>query len=133
VHFWERFLSRQRFMETADAVGVALGAGLAVPSCVRAGDKVVDPKPMPGTTDLGPPLGKIHFFFPGPAGKGNEPSLITDFNGFISVIDTVGSGTGTASKTGKMSRLRRAADKRFMQGVYVGVDGKHHKGTFAFV
>jgi hypothetical protein len=80
-----------------------------------------------------PGIGPFHFFFPGPADKGLEPSLITDFNGFVGVIDAVGSGTGTDTTTGKKARLRWAADQRFMTGVYVGVDGKHHRGTFAFV
>ncbi len=92
---------------------------------------MVNPTPIPETTTT--PLGKINFEFPGPADKGNEPSLITDFNGFIGVIDATGTGTGTDTTTGKKTSLFWAADNRFMTGVYVGVDGKKHKGTFAFI
>src|SRR5579859_6847329 len=77
AHFWERFLSRRQFMQTAAATGVALGSGLLLPSPAWADKGPVDPQPIPGTSDLGPPLGKIHTFFPGPADKGNEPSVIT--------------------------------------------------------
>jgi hypothetical protein len=131
AHFWERFQSRRQFFGTAAGVAGAVGAGLWLPASAWADKKLVDPKPIPGTTTT--PFGKIHFFFPGPADKGNEPSLITDFNGFIGVIDAVGSGTGTDTTTNKKVRLRYAVDNRFMSGVYVGVDGKTHHGTFVFV
>jgi hypothetical protein len=127
-------------MNAAGAAGIALGSGLWLPTSAWGDDdddKPVDPKPIPGTIPLPPPpatkIGDFHFMFPGPADKGNEPSLITDFNGFVGGIDAVGSGTGTDTKTGKSTRLRWASDTRFMTGVYVGVDGKKHKGTFAFI
>ena len=137
AHFWERFLSRRRFMQTAGAAGVALGSGVLLPQFAWAAKPPVDPKPIPGTIPLppppAPPIGQFHFMFPGPADKGNEPSTITDFNGFIGGIDAVGSGTGTDTTTRVKTRLRWASDTRFMTGVYVGVDGKKHKGTFAFI
>jgi hypothetical protein len=96
----------------------------------------VAPLPIPGGTPnpTGGPF--IHSNLPGPADapprNGNEPSTITDFNGFIGVADVTGSGTGTDS-TGATTRLFFAADLRFMKGLYQGVDGNLHKGTFAFV
>jgi hypothetical protein len=137
AYFWERLRSRRQFLQTAGATGLALSSGLWLPTPAWADQKPVDPKPIPGTIPLppppAPPIGQFHFMFPGPADKGNEPSLITDFNGFIGGIDAVGSGTGKDTTTGVKSRLRWASDTRFMTGVYVGVDGKKHKGTFAFI
>jgi hypothetical protein len=63
---------------------------------------------------------------PGPADQGHEPSLITDFNGFDGVADFSGSATDGSSNT-------FSGDIRFMKGVYVGVDGKNHRGAFAFI
>jgi hypothetical protein len=131
AHFWERFQSRRQFLQTAGAAGVALGSGLWLPQPAQARHHDVDPKPIPGTTTT--PFGKIHAIAPGPADQGHEPSLITDFNGFVGVIEAEGSGTGTDTTTGKKSRLRWDLHNAFMTGVYVGVDGKHHRGTFAFV
>ena len=137
AYFWERLQSRRRFLQTAGAAGLALGGGLWLPTSAWAGGGNVDPKPIPGTIPLppppAPPIGQFHFMFPGPADKGNEPSVITDFNGFIGGIDAVGSGTGTDTTTRVKTRLRWASDTRFMTGVYVGVDGKKHEGTFAFI
>ena len=131
-------------MHSAGVAGLAVGAGLWLSPSAWGDDddKPVDPKPIPDTTTT--PLGKINHRFPGPADKpidvppppfpsGGEPSLITDFNGFIGVIDATGTGTGTDTKTGTKTPLFWAVDNRFMTGVYVGVDGKKHKGTFIFV
>jgi hypothetical protein len=64
----------------------------------------------------------------GPADQGNEPSVITDFKGFVGVAG--GAGTGTDENG---DALTLAFDYRFMAGKYVGVDGKHHRGGFAFI
>jgi hypothetical protein len=133
AHFWDRLWSRRQLLRQAGVAGLAVGSGLWLPTAARADDDV-NPKPIPGTTHFGPPINNdFHFFFPGPADAGNEPSLITDFNGFIGVIDAKGTGTGTDTTTGKTTPYLWATDMRFMQGVYVGVDGKTHQGTFAFV
>ena len=44
-----------------------------------------------------------------------------------------GTGTGRDLNTGAESQLNFDSDMRFMQGEYIGVDGKHYQGTFAFV
>jgi hypothetical protein len=90
------------------------------------------PLPIPGgvaNPDGGP---FIHHNLPGPADApprvGNDPSQITNFNGFI--------GVGLVSGTGKDrdgNPLVWEVDNRFMQGVYQGEDGNLHQGTFAFV
>jgi hypothetical protein len=73
-----------------------------------------------------------HANLPGPAGApapfGNEPSSITDFAGFIGVAHFEGTG-----RDGDGNTLLWDADLRFMQGVYRGVDGRLHFGTFAFI
>jgi hypothetical protein len=124
-------LSRRQFFRTAAGVGVALGAGLCLPRRAYADGGTVLPNPIPFAQKLLPPTrqyGPFHFMFPGPADQGNEPSLITDFNGFIGVAKIAGTGTdgdGNAHTFG--------GDMRFMKGEYVGVDGNNHRGAFAFI
>jgi TAT (twin-arginine translocation) pathway signal sequence len=132
AHFWERFLSRRQFMQTAGATGLALGTGLGLPASARADKPVVDPKPIPGLSHPPPAPDNLTFHSNGlgPADQpGHEPSLITDFNGFTGVSNFTGTGTGT----GFAKKLSMSGDMRFMKGVYVGVDGKKHKGAFAFI
>jgi hypothetical protein len=94
----------------------------------------VGPLPIPGGHPIPNPFGgpDVHHQFPGPADAtgpvGGEPSLITDFNGFIGVARVQGTGTDNRGNT-----LLWDADLRFMDGVYRGVDGDIHHGTFAFV
>jgi hypothetical protein len=92
------------------------------------------PLPIPGGLGTNPGGGPdIHFDLPGPAdstvpGLGGEPSSITNFNGFIGVARVQGTGTD-----GNGNTLLWDADVRFMQGVYQGMDGNIHRGTFAEV
>ncbi len=133
-HLWQRALSRRHFLKASGGTaGLVLGSGIWMPLLARAGDDH-KPRPIPGTTDLGP-LGKRHFFFPTTnpfstvtveSGKG-DPSLITDFRGAIGVADLEGTGTGNGAD------LVWACDLRFMKGRFVGLDGDEHKGTFAFI
>jgi hypothetical protein len=94
--------------------------------------------PIPGGTpgfSSGDPF--EHANLPGPADAappfGNEPSSITNFNGVIGVAHFEGDGTATNTKTGKTFKLLYDEDLRFMKGVYQGVDGELHRGTFALV
>jgi hypothetical protein len=90
------------------------------------------PMPIPETrtNPFGGPA--IHFNKPGlptdPPPIGNEPSTINNFNGFIGVVHATGTGTDGSGNT-----LSWDADLRFMTGVYQGLDGDLHTGTFAFV
>ena len=125
-------LSRRQFFRTTAGAGIVLGAGLLLPKRAYAcrGDNLL-PNPIPFSQKLLPPTrqyGPFHFYFPGPADQGHEPSLITDFNGFIGVAKA--SGTG---KDGDGNALTFSADMRFMKGEYVGVDGKNHRGAFSFI
>src|SRR5262249_61957007 len=94
------------------------------------------PLPIPGgvldpNTRGGPDL---HVHLPGPADStspnriGGDPSPITDFNGFVGVAHLEGTGTDGSGNT-----LYWDVDLRFLKGVYRGVDGQIHQGTFAFV
>ncbi len=124
-----RDLSRRDFLRvTGGSAAALLAAGVVTPARADGG---VAPVPIPETI-LGP-FGPIHFLFPGPADLGNEPSLITDFNGFIGVADLILSGTGTDLTTNTSAPYQFHTDWRFMQGVYVGVDGRVHQGTFSFI
>jgi hypothetical protein len=128
AHFWERaMLSRRQFIRTSvGATGAVLSSALWIPAVAHAsGGAQVPPIPIPGGVAPG-----IHVFLPG---HGAEPSTIFDFNGFIGVAHLTGTGTGTDTTTGATTPLLFDIDNRFMKGVYVGVDGKKHRGTFGFV
>jgi hypothetical protein len=94
----------------------------------------VAPLPIPGGLIPNPFGGPdVHQEFPGSAdstmpGLGGEPSTITDFDGFVGVAHVQGTGADGQGHT-----LLWDADLRFMQGLYRGVDGHFHRGTFAFV
>lgn len=126
-HFWERALTRRQFIGTsALAGGVAMTAPLWSSDLVGAAT-MVEPRPVPQTIVPGAPF---HLQLLGPNA---EPSSITDFKGIVGGVDLLGTGVGTDTKTGVETHLFTAIDNRFMQGVYVGVDGKRHHATFGFV
>ena len=124
----QRLWSRRRFLRrAAGAAGIVLGSRLLWPGRAFANDSDnIAPNPIPETTVLaGTPF---HEVAPGPADQGNEPSVITDFKGFVGVAG--GAGTGTDENG---DALTLSFDYRFMSGTYVGVDGKRHRGAFAFI
>jgi hypothetical protein len=139
THFWDRALSRRQVLARAAGVaGTAIAGPLVLPGVARAvRPGLGEPRPIPGGTQIGP-LGFFHFYFPAEnpvgspdtieSGRG-DPSTITDFNGFIGVGEW-GPGTG---KDQASTTLYWAADVRFMDGEYVGLDGRHHQGAFAFI
>jgi hypothetical protein len=134
-------VSRRRFLGTAGATGVGLGLGsglltsaAAVADSDRSTVPVADhhgpavlPRPIP--SGFLTPVGVfIHHHLPG---RGIEASQITDFRGTIGLAQLTGTGTGTIN--GTSSKLNFEIDNRFMQGTYVGVDGRRHQGTFGFI
>ncbi len=158
VHSLEDGFSRRRFMRTAataaGATGLVLGSGLSTHVLAdhddhddkdkreddRDGDAddAASPSPIRGGTPLLAPVSPevFHFFFPpAPSNPGGaEPSLITDFNGFIGLAAVMGTGTGINTSTGATSPLFFDVDIRFMQGKYIGMcDHKEHTGTFALI
>jgi hypothetical protein len=124
-------VSRRQFLGTAGVTGagLALGSGLLTPAAAVADDNgsTVLPRPIP--SGFVTPVGVfIHHHLPG---RGIEASQITDFKGTIGLAELAGTGTGTIN--GKSTKLNFQLDNRFMQGTYVGVDGKRHRGTFGFI
>jgi hypothetical protein len=129
VHFWEGPQSRRLFLQTAGAAGLALGSDFWWPEWALAGGKTSPPKPVPELTEVFPGFFIHHVGGIAPVDQGHEPSQITDFNGFVGNCRITGTGKGT----GFAQPLLFQADMGFMKGVYVGEDGKHHRGTFGFI
>jgi len=126
-HDAHHLLSRRAFIGSMAAVaGATVGAGL-MPASVLAKSGSAAPKPTASQFTINGVTFSLSFF-----GPGIDPSSITDFNGFVGVADV--QGTGIATNPDKSTEtLVFDTDMRFMSGVYVGVDGAVHKGTFAFV
>ena len=127
-HFWRRAaaVSRRNFLQA----GATLAASLAVPLALPASPEVALPNPIPGGLDL---LGNgqtFHVFLPGTS---PELATITDFNGVLGAADILGSWTGDGVTPPPDTPLIFDADMRFMSGEYIGRDGRHHQGAFAFV
>jgi hypothetical protein len=124
-------VSRRRFLGTAGATGVGLGLGSGLLTSAVAvadgGGAAVLPRPIP--SGFVTPVGVfIHHHLPA---RGIEASQITDFRGTIGLAQVTGTGTGMLN--GTSSTLSFEIDNRFMQGTYVGVDGRRHQGTFGFI
>ena len=123
------WLTRRGFLAAAGLSGVAAAASSLMPR-VALGDggddqtTVVAPRPIPQTVAPGAPF---HIVLPA---HGTEPASITDFEGVVGRADLLGTGTGFTSAGAE--NLLFAADCGFMQGKYVGVDNKVHRGTFLF-
>jgi hypothetical protein len=124
-HHVRHHLTRRAFMGSmAGVAGAAVGAGLLPADVFAKMPRNATPKPTANTVfDL------FHVTFFGP---GVDPSSIGDFNGFVAVADVQGTGTATYAD-GHHDTLLFDTDMRVMSGVYVGVDGAVHKGTFGFV
>ena len=136
-------VSRRAFLGRAAGASTVLGTGLLGPNMLLAGDDddhrhhVVRPKAIP--IGFGPfaPFGVfIHHLPPLPDAALtdiNEPSNITDFDGFVAFTRIRGGGIGTNTNTGKTQNLAFQADMGFNQGTFIGTDGRRHQGTFAFI
>jgi len=119
-------VSRRAFIKAAAGTAVfAYGAGLLRPLPVFADPPGTGtPQPIPGGA---PELGGVyHVFLPAP---GDEPSTITDINGFVGLAVLRGHWTGPGATADSMWE----ADMRFMKGLFVGTDGRSRQGTFGFV
>jgi len=138
----DKVLSRRKLIR--GAAGTALGAGLLPPKVVYAQDDngdneraaCVGPNPIPGGGAPLKPLGIFVHHNPLnpaiPLANINDPSQITDFDGFVGLTNIHGAGTGTDA-TGATTQLGFRADMGFSKGKFIGTDGRLHKGTFAFV
>jgi hypothetical protein len=128
-HHVRHHLSRRAFLgATAGVTAATVGSGLLGP--MKAfGSPASNAGPKPTTNVLS--FNGLDFHLTNFA-PGMDPSSITDFNGFVGVADVQGSGTAT-NPDGTTDMLLFDTDMRFMSGVYVGQDGRKHKGTFGFV
>jgi hypothetical protein len=124
-------LPRRRLLRSAAAASaLALGARLwspAIDALAAGGDEAL---PIPGGNDFLEDGHFVHVFVPA---FGSEPSTVNHFNGFVAAAEIQGTGTGTDTATGKTTRYYYDADMRFMDGEYIGADGRVRHGTFAFV
>jgi hypothetical protein len=139
----EHWLTRRNLIR--GAAGTALGAGLLRPELACADDEdgdseraaCVGPNPIPGGVTGLKPFGIFIHHNPlnpaTPLANINDPSQITDFDGFVGLTHIRGGGMGTDTATGAMTRLAFQADMGFSQGKFIGTDGQQHRGTFAFV
>jgi len=125
-----RPISRRQFCGTT--ASLALGARLSATLTAQGGNPHTDarPRPIPGGVS---PFGvMIHHFpiaAPGtPLANIQEPSQITDFNGFVGLNRIRGTGMDNAGHS-----LNYQADMGFMVGEYVAMDGKHYHATFGFI
>lgn len=130
-------LTRRRFIGTTTGVASALATAGLWPTRVLAGGDdedvvaTVAPKPIPGGVTIFGVF--IHHFPIAVPPRLQEPSQITDFKGVVTNCRVRGRGTGTDTRTGATKTLNFQVDNGFMQGLFVGVDGKRHHGTFGFV
>jgi hypothetical protein len=142
-HFWERALTRRKFIGTAVAGGAALGLPALMPGAAFAStpvDTAVLANPINGGTVVGP-FGQKHFYFPtNPTPIGvvsnivsngtGDPSTIRDFKGTIGLSEYPPTGVVHGDPFGGQFW---AADLRFIDGQFLGKDNRRHDGTFAFI
>jgi len=139
--FAHRPLSRRNLIR--GAAGTILGAGLLGSKPAHADEddderaKRSDPNPIPGGVVGLKPFGVFIHHNPlnpaTPLASLNDPSQLTDFDGFVGLTHILGGGTGTDTATGVATRLAFQADMGFGKGKFIGTDGREHRGTFAFV
>jgi hypothetical protein len=139
----QRQLGRRSLIRVA--AGAVVGTGLLRPRPAFAdGDEHEQiaralTNPIPGGVTPFKPFGVVVHHNPlSPANRLavaniSDPSQITDFDGFVGLTHIRGSGTGTNTVTGASALLAFQADMGLSQGKFVGVDGRPHEGTFAFV
>ena len=137
-HFWQRAQSRRQFIQGSGAAAgmLLLGSQGWMPASASVPGNT--PKAIPGgfTAEFcGLPATTIfHNSAPNVFDAPNtDRSGIFDFNGHIgyAVIDGTGTGHNTLAHTA--TQLLFEVDLRFMQGEYVGVDGRHRHATFCLI
>jgi hypothetical protein len=140
-HHARHALSRRAFLASMGATGAAVGVSLVSREVLAANrdqrkdrepgevEKPFNATPQPTANTV--TIGGVSFHLTS-FGAGVDPSSINDFNGFVGVADVQGTGKGT-NPDGSTETLLFDTDMRFMNGVYVGVDGAVHRGAFALV
>jgi hypothetical protein len=84
------------------------------------------PKPIPQFITV--PFAPGKEFHVQPPVPGKEQSLITDFDGELTLAVIQGHGTA-----GDGTRYAYEVDIRHMDGEFIGTDGDRHRGTFGFI
>jgi hypothetical protein len=140
----QNWVSRRNLIRAAVA-GAALGTGLVSPNPSYAWHEDEDRKksrgptlkPIPGGGAPFKPFGVIVHHNPlnpaNPLANINDPSQITDFDGFVGLTHIRGGGTGTDTTTGVTTPLGYQADMGFGKGKFIDINSKQRSGTFAFV
>lgn len=127
AHFWDRALTRRDFLAASGlAGGAVVTAGAWMPVLAESAKSA--PRPIPYGTMVG---GKL-FHFQGTSANKDESSIY-DFKGTAAVANIQGPGAGTHNGAPLAANAQFGSDNRFMKGLYVGTDGKQHRGTFGFI
>jgi hypothetical protein len=122
------FSRRQLLRRGAVAMGGLAGASLLDPSSALARANPA-PRPIPGGFDKKfMPVAKHPFIHVLSPGIGSEMSTITDFKGVVAGSQIRGKAHGSDGTTFDFD-----TDMRFMQGAYVGLDGRLRQGAFGFI
>ena len=124
-----RRYSRNQFVRrSAVAVGGVASLGALKPGSAFA-RSAGDPRPIPGGFDeTFTPVPSDPFIHVLPPQIGFEMSTITDFSGVVGGSEIQGTARGSDG-----SSYGFDTDMRFMQGTYVGLDGRIQKGSFGFI
>lgn len=121
-------VSRRAFLQgTAGAAGLTLAVAQWEPA---QAEKPSRGEPLPIPTVDQTPFGPIHAADPE---MGQDPSLITDFQGVAGAAILSLTGVGTDTTADQTARYGFKLDVNFMQGEFIGADGQHHQGSFAFI
>jgi hypothetical protein len=138
----QRRLSRRSLIRVGACAVVGAGLLRPKPACADDVDEHAPcalTNPIPGFVTPFKPFGVVVHHNPlNPANRLavaniSDPSQITDFDGFVGLTHIRGGGTGTNTVTGASTILAFQADMGFSQGKFIGIDGRKHEGTFAFV
>jgi hypothetical protein len=130
-------VTRRVFLGGVMSAGALTGSVLLPSASASAASDNATPNPIPGGFAPFAPFGTfVHHNPLNPAialADINDPSQITDFDGFVGLTHIRGGGTGTNTVAGVTVSLAYQADMGFSQGRFIGTDGQIHQGTFAFV
>jgi hypothetical protein len=134
-------MSRRGFLKAAGAAGgVAVASRWWWPTVASAAPKEVAPRPIPEglpASVFGDANNKHFLHILPPFGPQNgqyvEPITITDFKGSVGRCEVTGTGKGTPTKANAEGSYNFDVDMGFMQGVFVGTDGRRHEATYGFV
>ncbi len=138
-HAHHHGLSRRQFLQVGvAALGTAAGIGLSHGTAFAAKPGTGIPSQVEGFSPILQSVfgEEIPFFLPpevdpfGGADPVADSSTITDFNGFLGLIEADGVNDPSNSSDGEARRW--ACDVRFMKGVFRDRQGRAQRGAFGF-